>query len=232
MLSGPLYELRVSALQSKSDINIHRGTAADSWHIPDMNDPCVSLDAANPDEIKACGAGITLHAGVAASPFGPCLIAEATRGICHLAFFDPPDRVYAIAALRAAWPRAEVIWNDDHANRLAARIYDPARGPSAPWQVFVRGTPFQLRVWRSLLRVPPGSLVSYGQLAAAAGNPQASRATGTAVGRNPVAFLIPCHRVIRATGAIGTYRWGAERKRALLAWESGQAREQCQHGKE
>lgn len=188
-----------------------------------MNDPCVSLETASPEEIQARGAGLTLNAGVATSPFGPCLIAETTRGICHLAFFEPPDREHAIAAMLTAWPLAEVIWNEAHAKRLAARIFGRARGPSAPWQVFVRGTPFQLRVWRALLDVPRGSRVSYGQLAAAADNPKASRATGTAIGRNPVAFLIPCHRVIRATGATGAYRWGVERKRALLAWETSQA---------
>jgi len=186
-----------------------------------MNDACLRLEAASPDEITARGAGMTLHAGVASSLFGPCLVAQSTRGICHLAFFDPPDRERAIAAMRATWPLAEVIWKDAHAHRLAARIFESARAPEEPWQVFVRGTPFQLSIWRALLGVPRGSRVSYGQLSSAAGHPNASRAAGTAIGRNPVAFLIPCHRVIRATGAIGAYRWGAERKLTLLAWEGG-----------
>lgn len=186
-----------------------------------MDNPCVSLEAASPDEIQARGDGMTLHAGVAVSPFGCCLIGETTRGICHLAFFDPPERVHASAEMRAAWPLADVIWDDDQAVHLAARIFDPSRRhQSVPWQVFVRGTQFQLRVWRALLRVAPGELVSYGQLAAATGNPKATRATGTAIGSNPVAFLIPCHRVIPATGGTGHYRWGADRKRAILAWET------------
>ena len=164
---------------------------------------------------------MTLHAGIAVSPFGHCLIGETARGICHLSFFDPWDRDNAIAEMRAEWPLAAVVWNDGAAAILSESLFGrtPVAVPSAPWQVFVRGTPFQLCVWRALLRVPAGTLVSYGKLAAAAGNPQAARATGTAVARNPIAFLIPCHRVIRETGAIGHYRWGSVRKRAILAWE-------------
>jgi AraC family transcriptional regulator of adaptative response/methylated-DNA-[protein]-cysteine methyltransferase len=183
--------------------------------------PHVILNAATPGEITSRSLGLTIHAGVAACPFGHCLIGEAARGICHLAFFDAGNRTCAMAEMRASWPLAEVIWNDAHAARLAAEIFAPAAtaNPSSPWKVFVRGTPFQLRVWRALLRVPAGSRVSYCTLAAAAGHPNAARATGTAVGKNPVAFLIPCHRVIRENGTPGLYRWGTPRKRAMLAWE-------------
>ena len=123
----------------------------------------------------------------------------------------------------ADWPLTTVEWNDAQAARISGEIFSPAAIPSSPWKLFVRGTPFQLRVWRALLRVPPGTLVSYGALAAATGNPHASRATGTAVGRNAIAFLIPCHRVIRETGIPGHYRWGSVRKRAILAWEAARA---------
>jgi AraC family transcriptional regulator of adaptative response/methylated-DNA-[protein]-cysteine methyltransferase len=187
-----------------------------------LHDLCVTLEAATPGEIKARGAGMTIRAGVADSPFGNCLIAETPRGICHLSFFDDADRENAIHEMTAEWPLAEVESDDDHAARLAAKIFSPASS-ALPWKLFVRGTPFQLRVWRALLQVPPGSLVSYGKLAAASGNPNASRATGTAVGRNAISFLIPCHRVIRETGISGHYRWGAVRKRAILAWESVRA---------
>jgi AraC family transcriptional regulator of adaptative response/methylated-DNA-[protein]-cysteine methyltransferase len=135
--------------------------------------------------------------------------------------------------MRRDWPLANVEADDAHAARLAAMIFSAAP-PSAPWKLFVRGTPFQLRVWRALLYVRPGTLVSYGKLAAAAGNPNASRATGSAaggargvrvsggaVGGNAISYLIPCHRVIRETGISGHYRWGAVRKRAILAWEAG-----------
>lgn len=185
--------------------------------------PAVELAAATAAESRARGAGLTMEAGVAGSPFGHCLIANSARGICYLAFFNPGERAAASAAMQAEWPLATVVWNDRQAAGLAARIFatSTAASPPAPWRVFVRGTAFQLRVWRALLRVPAGSLVSYTTLTAAAGNPNASRAAGTAVGANPVAFLMPCHRVIRADGHSGRYRWGAVRKRAILAWERG-----------
>lgn len=187
-----------------------------------LHDPCISLDAATPDEIKSRGASLVVRAGVASSPFGQCLVGETPRGICHLSFFDGGGRERAAAELSADWPMAEVTWDDARAASLVAEIFppSPARNPSSPWRLFVRGTPFQIRVWRALLEVPAGSLISYGKLASACGNPKASRATGTAVGRNAISFLIPCHRVIRETGASGHYRWGSVRKRAILAWES------------
>ena len=186
-----------------------------------LHDLCVTLEAATPGEIKSRGAGMTIRAGVAGSPFGRCLIGESTRGICHLSFFDEGNREHAIAEMRADWPLADVEWDDAQAARTGARIFSLSPAAGSPWKLFVRGTPFQLRVWRALLRVPPGALVSYGKLAAASGNPNASRAAGTAVGGNAISFLIPCHRVIRETGIPGHYRWGAIRKRAILAWESG-----------
>jgi len=185
--------------------------------LPVGGQPRVVLEAAPPAEIRSRGAGMTLHAGVAASPFGDCLVAETPRGICYLAFFDPGGGDGAIAGMNAAWPLAKVVWNHGHAADLTAKLF--AADGSAKWRVHVRGTPFQLAVWRALLRVPAGGLVSYGELAAAAGHPLATRATGTAVGVNPVSFLIPCHRVILANGETGQYRWGAARKRAMIAWE-------------
>lgn len=185
-----------------------------------LHDLCVSLDAASPGEIKSRGAGLRIRAGVAESPFGHCLLGETPRGICHLSFFDEGGRDEAFAEMRADWPLATVEWDEAHASALARRIF-VERDPDANWRLFVRGSAFQLRVWRALLRVRPGTLVSYGKLAAAAGNPMASRATGSAVGGNAISFLIPCHRVIRETGLSGHYRWGAVRKRAILAWEAG-----------
>ena len=187
-----------------------------------LHDLCVSLEAATPGEIKARGAGMTILAGVADSPFGNCLIGETSRGICHLSFFDEGGRDAAIAELHTDWPFATLEFDDGHIAKLASGIFaSPAMATSL--KLFVRGTPFQLRVWRALLKVQTGTLVSYGRLAAASGNPNASRATGTAVGSNAISFLIPCHRVIRETGISGNYRWGAVRKRAILAWEAGRA---------
>ncbi|MCU0750465.1 MAG: methylated-DNA--[protein]-cysteine S-methyltransferase [Akkermansiaceae bacterium] len=186
-----------------------------------LHDLCVTLEAATPGEIKARGAGMSITAGVVASPFGNCLLGETPRGICHLSFFDGDDsaaRDAAFAELKADWPLAEISNDDAHTRELAEQIFSPAP-PASPWKLHIRGTPFQLRVWRALLDIAPGTLVSYGKLAAHAGNPNASRATGTAVGSNAISYLIPCHRVIRETGISGHYRWGAVRKRAILAWE-------------
>ncbi|MFM2169724.1 MAG: hypothetical protein RIS79_4095, partial [Verrucomicrobiota bacterium] len=145
--------------------------------------------------------------------FGPCCIGNGPRGLCHLAFVETEDH----RDIEAAWPGARFRWSDAAAHEIAASIFQTGSG--TPWKAFVRATPFQLRVWRALLRIPPGAVVSYGHLARAISSPQASRAVGSAVGANPLAYLIPCHRVIRETGIIGQYRWGHERKRALLAHE-------------
>ncbi len=186
-----------------------------------LHDLCVSLEAATPGEIKARGAGLGIVAGVADSPFGKCLIGRTPRGICHLSFFDGEARGQAIAEMCADWPLASLTEDDEMAAQLAAGVF--THGPLVGrLPLYVKGTPFQLRVWRALLEVKPGTLVSYGSLATASGSPNASRATGTAVGRNTISYLIPCHRVIRETGISGAYRWGAVRKRAILAWESGQ----------
>ena len=188
-----------------------------------LHDLCVNLEAASPGELKSGGAGWTIQAGFADSPFGVCLVGEGPRGICHLAFVEAEARQTAAAALQKEWPQARLDWNDVVAARLVASLFAPvANGDARPaLRAYVRGTAFQVRVWRALLQIPRGALVSYGGLAAAAvGSSAAARAIGTAVGNNPLAYLIPCHRVIRATGVMGNYRWGRERKRAMVAWES------------
>lgn len=186
-----------------------------------LHDLCVTLEAASPGELKSGGAGWTLDAGYADSPFGTCLIAEGPRGVCHVGFVTSADGAVEWGELQASWPQARLHRDDTRAAGLAARIFarDGAR-TRQPLRAFVRGTAFQVRVWRALLQLPPGALVSYGQLAAALDAPAAARAVGTAIGRNPLAYLVPCHRVIRETGVVGDYRWGRERKRAMLAWES------------
>ena len=187
-----------------------------------LHDLCIILEAASPGEVKSGGAGWTISAGFADSPFGRCLIGESPRGICHLSFIDAGDGAAELAALQEHWPRARLQWDDATAARLAGGIFERSSRRDSPpaLRVFVKGTAFQVRVWRALLQVRPGTLVSYGRLAAALNQPAAARAVGTAVGRNPLAYLIPCHRVIRETGVIGDYRWGPVRKRAMLAWES------------
>ena len=191
-----------------------------------LHDLCVSLEAASPGEIKSGGADWTIRAGFVESPFGTCLVGESPRGICHLSFVESANREAGARAIQQHWPRAKLQWDDVAASQLVAPLFQrPATLDSRPaLRAFVRGTGFQFRVWRALLEVPAGTLVSYGELAAAIGNRAAARAVGAAVGQNPLAYLIPCHRVIRDTGALGDYRWGETRKKAIVAWESSMRR--------
>jgi len=186
-----------------------------------LHDLCVTLEAASPGEMKNGGAGMQIEYGFAETPFGQALIAETKRGICHLSFVDGHGRNSARNLLTSQWPNAKLNRNDARIAELSAKIFtqvrDRASGPTL--RAFVRGTPFQLRVWRALLRVPSGSLTTYGRLAQAIGQSQAARAVGSAVGANPIAFIIPCHRVIRETGALGNYHWDPIRKRAIVGWE-------------
>lgn len=186
-----------------------------------LHDLCVTLEAATPGEIKTGGAGWTVDCGFTDTPFGSAFIGIGPRGVCHLAFSDARERTAAIAPVIESWPNARLRWNQTSVKKLSAKIFESAGANPATvnLRTFVRATPFQLRVWRALLRVPPGALVSYGDLATSIGNPRAARAVGTAVAVNTLAFLIPCHRVIRETGVVGDYRWGHERKRVMLAWE-------------
>jgi AraC family transcriptional regulator of adaptative response/methylated-DNA-[protein]-cysteine methyltransferase len=187
-----------------------------------LHDLCVNLEAASPGELKSGGEGWTIEAGVANSPFGRCVVGQSPRGICHFSFVNPGKLETAFAALQADWPNARLHRDDSMAARLSARIFERSRPALAqtPLRVLVHGTVFQVRVWQALLKIPPGMLVSYGSLAAALNRPAAARAVGSAIGQNSLAYLIPCHRVIRETGIIGDYRWGSVRKRALVAWES------------
>jgi AraC family transcriptional regulator of adaptative response/methylated-DNA-[protein]-cysteine methyltransferase len=187
-----------------------------------LHDLCISLEAASPGEVKSGGEGWTITVGFADSPFGKCLIGEGHRGLCHLSFVDSNNKSAALAGVKSQWPRAYLQRDDTAVSQLANRIFarTPVGKSPAPLRAFVRGTPFQVRVWRALLQVQRGTLVSYGGLAAAVGRPTAARAVGSAVGQNPLAYLIPCHRVIRETGVLGDYRWGQVRKRVILAWEN------------
>lgn len=189
-----------------------------------LHDLCVNLEAASPGEMKSGGAGWTIAFGFADSPFGTCLIAESPRGVCHLSFAERSNETVARENLRLDWPNTALERDDARAQQIAARVFArPANGGSnASLRAFVRGTPFQVRVWRALLHVPTGSLTTYGRLARGIGRPSAARAVGSAVGQNPLAYLIPCHRVIRETGVFGNYHWDPARKRAMIAWESAE----------
>lgn len=186
-----------------------------------LHDLMVNVYAATPGELRHGGAGLTIRYGFAPTPFGECLIARTARGICHLAFVADGRRA-ARDELIARWPQARFTRATDTA-ALARRLFAPDRRDGRPLALHLHGTNFQIRVWEALVAIPAGAAVCYQDLAAAIGAPAATRAVASAVAANPVAILIPCHRVIRKTGAFGDYHWGATRKRALLAWEAAHA---------
>lgn len=165
---------------------------------------------------------MSITCGFAESPFGRCLVDESQRGVCHLAFVEPDDGQAELAGLRENWPRAGLQHDDVAASRLASEPFSRPEPPCTrrTLRVFVQGNDFQLQVWHELLQIQPGTLVSHGQRATVLGRPDAAHAVGAAAGRNPLAFLIPCHRVIRETGVVGDYRWGRDRKRTIMARES------------
>jgi len=189
-----------------------------------LHDLAVRLEAASPGEIKAGGRGWTIVAGVGSTPFGPVRVGIAPRGFCHVAFLrgeDASDRETGTSAILDEWPQARVEWDDLEIQRRVGGFFarPNSHEPNLKLKAIVRGTHFQVQVWRALLRIPPGCFASYGVVALALGRPAAARAVGTAVGKNPLAWLVPCHRVIRDTGVLGGYRWGRERKAAMAAWE-------------
>lgn len=190
-----------------------------------LHDLFVTYEALTPGEYKAQGAGITLRWGVHPTPFGEALLAVTERGVARLAFIAPDELDDALAELREAWPSSTLVRDQDATAAWLPRVF-PDGVLAEPLPLLVKGTPFQTQVWRALLRIPAGSTMTYGQLAAALGKPGAARAVGTACKVNPIAFLIPCHRVIRETGALGGYRWGLVRKRAMLAWEAARCQEE------
>jgi AraC family transcriptional regulator of adaptative response/methylated-DNA-[protein]-cysteine methyltransferase len=199
-----------------------------------LHDLFVTLEALTPGEFRQQGDGVRISAGFHDSPFGEALVATTERGVCGLAFHDGNRRA-ALRDLATRWPYATIEEHPRLTAPVASRIFAAleVRDPDGlvPLGLLVRGTNFQVKVWRALLQIPVGSVATYEDIATAIGSPNAVRAVGTAIGRNPVAFLIPCHRVIRTTGALGGYRWGLPRKRAMLAWESPKTKTKVQRPK-
>ena len=185
-----------------------------------LHDLLVTIEAASPGEYKNGGRGLEISWGRTKSPFGGCSLGWNARGICHLAFHEPDEDCQVPVELAGSWPQARFRRNDREAARRAKIIFGRNPESTVTLKTFVRGTPFQLKVWGALLRIPEGSVASYRQIARGIGDARAVRAVGTACGSNPVAYLIPCHRVIRETGVVRGYRWGEVRKKALLAWEA------------
>ncbi len=184
-----------------------------------LHDLFVTTEAVTPGQYKSGGAGLTIRYGLHDTPFGKALLGTTERGICHLGFVgnsegDAIDRLYA------DWQQAQMIEDYDATSTLVEPIFDLSQRNRKPLHLHLRGTNFQLKVWEALLQIPPGAVISYQGLAEQAGRPRASRAVGTALGRNPIAVLIPCHRVIRKLGEFGNYRYGVVRKKALLGREA------------
>lgn len=183
-----------------------------------LHDLCVVLEAASPGEIKRGGSGLAITYGFGLTPFGNCLVATSARGIVYVGFVDRGEQT-ALTELQAGWPQAVYLRNDDDARAIIERIFRRQVAAQQPLRAYVQGTRFQLRVWRALLAVTYGNVVSYAQLAEDAGRPAAARAVGTALAANPLAYLIPCHRVIRSDGMPGGYRWGLGRKQVMITRE-------------
>ena len=199
-----------------------------------LHDLFVSVQAMTPGEFKAGGKGLTVRYGVHPTPFGDCLLAATERGVCDLRFLDDNKTVGGaggeaeaeIGALAERWPAADLREDGTATQLLAARIFErdqaPSVSPPAPLPLLLAGTNFQIKVWEALLRIPPGRVCTYEDIARDLGQPTAARAVGGAVGANSIAYLIPCHRVIRKSGVIQEYRWGSTRKKAMLGWEAAQ----------
>lgn len=184
-----------------------------------LHDLFVTLEAMSPGECQSGGAALSIRYGMVDSPFGRALIAATARGICGLHFMD--DDNDAATRLRRDWPRAELQHDPAGSAALARRIFPGLAAPTGrPLALRVNGSNFQIQVWRALLNLRPGDVTSYGHIAASIGRPRSARAVGNAIGANPVAWLIPCHRVIRESGDLSHYRWGPTRKAALLGWEA------------
>ena len=185
-----------------------------------LYDHFVHLEAVTPGEYKKAGVGLVIEYAVHQTPFGDVFIATTARGICKLAFIMPDGAEEQLAALRLKWPHATIIEGAEKSTDMINVMFGRTTQLDRPLSLHVSGTNFQVSVWRALLQIPMGQVASYAQVANAIGRPRAARAVGSAAGANPVAFLIPCHRVIQQSGQLGGYRWGETRKHAIHAWES------------
>ncbi|SDD83744.1 methylated-DNA--[protein]-cysteine S-methyltransferase [Niabella drilacis] len=184
-----------------------------------LHDLLVKVEGMTPGEYKNGGGSLHINYSFADSPFGKILVASTSKGICHMAFVDKGEQ-QALDVLKAGLPNARYVQVVDLIQQQALFVFSQDWSRLEEVKLHLKGTRFQIKVWETLLKVPSGGFTTYGDLAANAGYPGASRAVGTAVGNNPVAMLIPCHRVIRSTGEIGGYHWGAIRKNAIIGWEA------------
>lgn len=185
-----------------------------------LHDLFVQIEGMTPAEYKHGGQSLTIHYQFAETLFGEVLIASTHKGICALSFVD--DRAEALAQLKLQFPQAVFIEQIDAFQQSALALFQKDQQQLAEIKLHLKGTDFQLKVWQSLLKIPMGQLATYGELAKVINHPKAARAVGSAIGSNPVAFLIPCHRVIQSSGLFGGYEWGNVRKTAIIGWEGVQ----------
>jgi len=188
-----------------------------------LHDLFVTHEAMSPGEWKVGGAGMTMRYGFHACPFGTALVIATNRGLAGLAFADPGDEATALADMRSRWPNATYVEDVGGTAALAQRIFDTKLWrPDQPLRVVLIGTDFEVRVWETLLRIPMGRAVCYSDIAQKIQSPKASRAVGAAVGKNPISFVVPCHRALGKNGTLTGYHWGITRKQAMIGWEAGQ----------
>jgi len=189
-----------------------------------LHDLFVTHEAMSPGEWKSGGQGLTIRYGFHPSPFGTALVMASERGLAGLAFADAGDETAALADMRQRWRNASYVEDSAATAALARRIFDPKRWRAEePLRVVLIGTDWEVRVWETLLRIPMGRLTSYSSIASKLCAPKAARAVGAAVGKNPISFVVPCHRVVGSGGALTGYHWGITRKHAMLGWEAGRA---------
>ncbi len=187
-----------------------------------LHDLFVTHEAMTPGDYKAGGAGLTMRFGFHPSPFGEAILIATERGLAGLGFVDDGDRAAALADMTRRWPRAEYVEDAAATAPLARRIFSPSQWQAEqPLRVVLIGTDFEVRVWQTLLRIPRDRATTYSDIARHIGNPAACQAVGAAVGKNPVSFVVPCHRVLGRSGALTGYHWGLTRKQAILGWEAG-----------
>lgn len=186
-----------------------------------LHDLFIQIEGMTPAEYKNGGENLTIHYRFSDTQFGRVLVASTTKGICKMSFVDGDMDAYSL--LQTQFPQAKLIEQSDDLQHNALALFSSNCTDLSQIKLHLKGTDFQLKVWESLLKIPMGQLSTYGELAQNIGNAKASRAVGTAIGRNPVAFLIPCHRVIQASGVLGEYHWGKTRKMSMIGWEAGQS---------
>jgi AraC family transcriptional regulator of adaptative response/methylated-DNA-[protein]-cysteine methyltransferase len=187
-----------------------------------LHDLFVTHESMSPGEWKSGGEGLTISYGFHPSVFGTALVMATERGLCGLAFADPGKEKATLADMRHRWPKANFVEDSARTAPLTARIFDKRLWRAdQPLRIVLIGTDFEVRVWETLLRIPMGRATTYSDIAGSIGAPKAARAVGAAVGKNPVSFVVPCHRVLGKSGALTGYHWGISRKRAMLGWEAG-----------